>query len=635
LNCPDSFHTKISFPSYDSLSASGLVDSGSSHCFVDPAFIDSNSLPFYEIPPVILRLLDGSVGAMITHAADIIVRFSTNDIITVSFYITKLDSSSAFVFGHNWLHRYNPSIDWSASQILYFRKLPPSVPSSAPSGPNVSLEDSPVSSAPSASVPKPSVSSDSDSSSDPLGNSSLPSVSFINAAAYARLARIKGNTIFTVTISNSDSIAGCSAKTDSADLSGIPEDYHEFADVFSKSEASSLPPHRPYDLKIDLDEGAEPPLGRMYSLSGTEMTALRQFLDDNLRNGFVRPSNSAHGAPILFVKKKDGSLRLCVDFRGLNKISKKDRYPLPLIADLLDSPGKARIYTKIDLRHAYHLVRIREGDEWKTTFRTKYGSFEWLVMPFGLSNAPGAFQRFMNDIFADMLDVSVVVYLDDILIYSSDKATHRKQVKEVLRRLRKHGLYANPEKCEFDRESVEYLGYILSTDGLTMAADKVQTIQDWPEPRKVKDVQSFLGFANFYRRFIYNFSDITVPLTRLTRKHVPYAFGDAERVAFNYLKSAFASAPILTHWIPDRPIIVETDASDYALAAILSIELENGEIHPVAFHSRSFNPTELNYDVHDKELFAIFEAFRIWRHYLDGSAAPIDVVTDHKNLEYF
>ena len=618
------------------MSSTGLVDSGSSHCFVDPDFIASNSFASYEIPPVVLRLLDGSVGAIINRAVDISVRFSTNDIFLLTFYITKLDSSSAFVFGYNWLHRYNPSIDWRAGQILYFRH-PLSVPSSARSGPSDSSELSASSTKPSASDLKPSdTSASSFSSSAPQGNSSaLPSVSFINAAAYARLARLKGNTIFTITISNSDSISGCSANAESVDLSSIPEEYHEYADVFSKSDASSLPLHRPYDLKIHLEEGAEPPIGRMYSLSETEMTALRQFLDENLRNGFVRPSNSSHGAPILFVKKKDGSLRLCVDFRGLNKISKKDRYPLPLICDLLDSPGKARIYTKIDLRHAYHLVRIREGDEWKTTFRTKYGSFEWLVMPFGLSNAPGAFQRFMNDVFADMLDVCVVVYLDNILIYSSDKATHRKQVKEVLRRLRKHGLYAKPEKCEFDRESVEYLGYILSPAGLTMASDKIQTIQDWPEPRRVKDIQSFLDFANFYRRFIYNFSDITVPLTRLTRKNVPFLFGDAEREAFNYLKSAFSSAPILTHWIPDRPIIVETDASDYALAAILSIELENGEIHPVAFHSRSFNPTELNYDVHDKELFAIFEAFRIWCHYLDGSAAPVDVVTDHKNLEYF
>jgi hypothetical protein len=339
--------------------------------------------------------------------------------------------------------------------------------------------------------------------------------------------------------------------------------------------------------------------------------------------------------PSFSLKKKDGSLHLCVDFRGLNKISKKDRYPLPLISDLLDSLGKAQIYTKIDLQHTYHLVRVCEGDEWKTTFRTKYGSFEWMVMPFGLSNAPGAFQRFMNDIFADMLDVCVIVYIDDILIYSSDKATHRKQVKEVLRWLRKHGLYAKPDKCEFDHDTVEYLGYVLSPAGLRMASDKVQTIQEWPEPQKVKDIQSFLDFANFYSRFIYNFSDITIPLTRLTRKNVPFDFGEEVRDAFNLLKSAFSSAPILTNWVPDRPIIVETDASDYALAAILSIQLENSEIHSVAFHSRSFNPTELNYDTHDKELFTIFEAFCIWRHYLDGSALLVDVVTDHKNLEYF
>jgi hypothetical protein len=319
----------------------------------------------------------------------------------------------------------------------------------------------------------------------------------------------------------------------------------------------------------------------------------------------------------------------------LNKLTKKDRYPLPLITDLLDSPGRARIYTKIDLQHAYHLVRIAEGDEWKTAFRTRYGSFEWLVMPFGLTNAPAAFQRFMNDIFSDMLDVCVIIYLDDILIYSDNKELHRKHVREVLRRLRENGLYAGTNKCTFHTDTVEYLGYILSPTGLTMDPAKVQTIQDWPEPRKVKDVQSFLGFANFYRRFIHEYSDIVVPLTRLTRKDLKWNFSDTCRDAFNKLKTAFLSAPVLTHWIPDTPITVETDASDYAIAAILSITLPNGEIHPVAFHSRTLSTSELNYDTHDKELLAIFEAFQKWRHYLEGSGSPIDVVTDHKNLEYF
>jgi len=196
-------------------------------------------------------------------------------------------------------------------------------------------------------------------------------------------------------------------------------------------------------------------------------------------------------------------------------------------------------------------------------------------------------------------------------------------------------LYAKAEKCEFYSDSVEYLGYVLSPSGLTMSDAKVKTIQEWPEPKKVKDIQSFLGFANFYRRFIFNYSDIVIPLTHLTRKNTPWNFDDDCRIAFNTLKQAFTSAPILMHWVPDTQLVVETDASDYALAAILSIMTKNNEIHPVAFHSRIFSALELNYDVHDKELLAIFEAFKIWRYYLEGSALPIDVVTDHKNLEYF
>jgi len=241
----------------------------------------------------------------------------------------------------------------------------------------------------------------------------------------------------------------------------------------------------------------------------------------------------------------------------------------------------------------------------------------------------------MNDLFSDLLDVCVVVYLDDILIYSDDITQHRKHIKEVLKRLRKAGLYAKAEKCEFHSDSVEYLGYVLSPSGLTMSDAKVKTIQEWLEPKKVKDIQSFLGFANFYRRFIFNYSDIVIPLTPLTRKDTPWNFDENCRKAFNTLKQAFISAPILTHWVLDAQLVVETDASDYTLAAILSIMTKDNEIHPVAFHSRTFSALELNYDVHDKELLAIFEAFKIWRHYLEGFASPIDIITDHKNLEYF
>src|SRR5882724_5613718 len=192
-------------------------------------------------------------------------------------------------------------------------------------------------------------------------------------------------------------------------MSTVPEEYHDFTDVFSKSKASKLADHQPYDLKITLDEGTSLHYGPIYSLSQEELATLHKFIDENLGTGLIHPSRSPHGAPVLFIQKKDGSLRLCIDLRGLNRISKKDRYPLPLISDLLDAPRKAWIYTKIDLWHAYHLIRVAPGDKWKTAFRTRYGSFEWLVMPEGLTNAPAAFQRFMNDIFVDMIDVIVII----------------------------------------------------------------------------------------------------------------------------------------------------------------------------------------------------------------------------------
>ena len=208
-------------------------------------------------------------------------------------------------------------------------------------------------------------------------------------------------------------------------------------------------------------------------------------------------------------------------------------------------------------------------------------------------------------------------------------------MKEVLKHLRKAGLYAKAEKCEFYSESVEYLGYIISPSGLTMSNNKVKIIQDWLEPKKVKDIQSFLGFANFYHQFIFNYSDIVIPLTCLTRKNIPWKFDSSCQDAFNSLKKAFTSAPILTHWILNAQLIVETDASDYALAAILSIVNKNNEVHPVTFHSHTFTAVELNYNIYDKELLAIFETFKIWRHYLEGPAYSINVVIDHKNLEYF
>src|SRR6201996_6108097 len=615
LSDPNSLRISLSCSNFYDTPLLALVDSGSTHCFIDNKLVQLRNSDLYSVPPIDLKLIDGTSNSIITQALDLPIRFPTGETLDITFYVTPLDSSCPLVLGYNWLTHYNPLIDWVLGSIIF---RPERLDTSILTSPVVSPAGGPTQEKPPTSDP-------------------VPHISLINAVAFARALRSPDVQSFCLSISD-PAFTGKSASISTADpdLSHIPEEYHDYADVFSKGKADTLAPHRPYDLKIDLEDGASPPIGPMYSLSQSEVGSLREFIDEHLRIGFIRPSNSPHGAPVLFIRKKDGSLRLCVGFRGLNKITKKDRYPLPIINDLLATAGKARIYTTLDLRHAYHLVRITEGDEWKTAFRTRYGSFEWNVMPFGLTNAPAAFQRFMNDLFADLLDVYVVVYLDDILIYSENPADHRKHVREVLRRLRAAGLFASLKKCVFDVDTVEFLGYIISPEGLSMDPSKVKAIQDWPTPRKVKDVQSFLGFANFYCRFIADYSDITVPLTRLTRKSETWVWSPECQKAFDSLKLAFTSAPVLSHWIPGAQLILESDASDYAVAAILSIvSPDDGEIQPIAFHSRTLSATELNYDTHDKELLAIFEGFRIWRRYLEGAVPAIDVVTDHKNLEYF
>jgi len=384
---------------------------------------------------------------------------------TLDFYITSLDSCCSLVLGHSWLTHYNPLIDWVSGSIS-FRLL--------------SLLQSPASVPPVETLVNPLFSPAENplqftSSETSLSNPKQPHIVIISAPALLQASQLSGSKIFAIQFS---SIVQAKSTTisEKIDLSSIPEEYHEYADVFSKSKAETLVPHCPYDLRIDLEKDSHPPVGTIYSLSKFEQETLKEFINENLTNEFICLMSSSHRALVLFVKKKDGSLWLCVDFRRLNRITKKDRYLLSLISNLLDSPRKACIYTKIDLRHAYYLVCITEGDKWKTAFRTRYGAFKWSVMPFGLTNAPAAFQCFMNDVFSDLLDVCIVVYLDDILIYSDNITQHWSHIKEVLNRLQKAGLYAKAEKCEFHSDSVEYLGYVLSSAGLTMSNAKVKTI---------------------------------------------------------------------------------------------------------------------------------------------------------------
>ncbi len=418
-------------------------------------------------------------------------------------------------------------------------------------------------------------------------------------------------------------------------LSNVPEEYLDLKEVFSKSRAASLPPHRPYDCAIDLVPGMSPPKGRLYSLSVPEREAMEKYISDSLTAGFIRPSSSPAGAGFFFVAKKDGSLRPCIDYRGLNNITVKNTYPLPLMSSAFERLQGASIFTKLDLRNAYHLVRIREGDEWKTAFNTPRGHFEYLVMPFGLSNSPAVFQALVNDVLRDMVDQFIYVYLDDILIFSSSLQEHVQHVRRVLQRLLENGLFVKAEKCAFHAQSVRFLGFIVSPEGVRMDPDRVKAVVNWPTPDSRKALLRFLGFANFYRRFIRNFSQLAAPLTALTSTKMTFRWSNAAEAAFTKLRGRFVSAPILQAPDPTRQFVVEVDASEVGVGVVLSQRATSDDkVHPCAFFSHRLSPAERNYDIGNRELLAVKLALEEWRHWLEGSGVPFIVWTDHKNLEY-
>ncbi|KAL2104482.1 hypothetical protein VUR80DRAFT_423 [Thermomyces stellatus] len=423
--------------------------------------------------------------------------------------------------------------------------------------------------------------------------------------------------------------------------SAIPIELQAFADVLSDEESGSRPLHPNAVHHIELEPGKQPPYGPIYPLSQKELQTLREYIEENLRLGRIRHSTSSAASPILFVPKKDGGLRLCVDYRALNKITLKNRYPLPLITEILDRTQGSYYFSKIDIKDAYYRIRIAEGDEWKTAFRTRYGLFEYTVMPFGLTNAPATFQHYISTALSDLLDSCCIVYLDDILIFSKDRDTHTSDLHNVLERLRAAGLYAKPSKCEFYQHQVEFLGYILSPDGVSMDPKRIETVESWPIPQSYHDIQVFLGFCNFYRRFIEKYAKVSRPLSDLLKgskngkKPGPVQLNNEAMKAFHDLKAKFTTAPLLRHFDPKKRTRVETDASKFAVAAVLSQQHEDKKWYPVAFWSRKLNSAEVNYGTPDQEMLAIVEAFKHWRQYVEGPESPVEVLTDHQNLQSF
>lgn len=417
----------------------------------------------------------------------------------------------------------------------------------------------------------------------------------------------------------------------------LPTRYQGYRDVASKAESNKLAPHRAYDHKIELEKGASTSdlkFHPLYRMSTEELEVVKKYLVENLDKGFIEPSQAPFAAPVLFVKKPDGSLRFCIDYRKLNLLTKKDRYPLPLIDETLARIGRAKLFTKLDIRQAFHRIRIHPDSEELTTFRTRFGAYKCKVLPFGLTNGPATYQRYMNDVLFDYLDDFCTAYLDDILIYSDNELEHEHHVKKVLERLRNAGLQIDLKKCEFHVTRTKYLGFIISTDGIEVDPDKISVVKNWKPPTTVRGIQSFLGFCNFYRRFIRNYGIIARPLVNLTKTGVKFTWTQVCQDSFQKLKSMLVSAPILQHYSERLETRIETDASDGVVAGVLSQKHQENWL-PVAFFSKTMNPAECNYQIHDKEMLAIVRSLEEWRPELQRKQDRFEIYTDHKSLEYF
>ncbi|GJU88947.1 putative reverse transcriptase domain-containing protein [Tanacetum coccineum] len=380
----------------------------------------------------------------------------------------------------------------------------------------------------------------------------------------------------------------------------------EFPEVFPE-DLPGLPPARQVEFQIDLVPGAAPVARAPYRLAPAKMQELSTQLQELSDRGFIRPSSSPWGALVLFVKKKDGSFRMCIDYRELNKLTVKNRYPLPRIDDLFDQLQGSRVYSKIDLRSGYHQLRVREEDIPKTAFRTRYGHYEFQVMPFGLTNAPAVFMDLMNRVCKPYLDRFVIVFIDDILIYSKSRKEHEGHLKLILKLLKEEELYAN--------------------EGIHVDPAKIEAIKDWASPKTPTEIRQFLGLAGYYRRFIEGFSKIARPMTKLTQKSVKFDWGEKAEAAFQLLKQKLCSAPILALPEGSENFVVYCDASHKGLGAVL---MQREKV--IAYASRQLKVHEKNYTTHDLELGAVVFALKMWRHYLYGTKCV--VFTDHKSLQH-
>jgi hypothetical protein len=423
------------------------------------------------------------------------------------------------------------------------------------------------------------------------------------------------------------SAADCAVNQLKADLIEDIRVVCEYLDVFP-DDLPSMPLERDIEFLIDLLPGTAPIAKRPYRMTVGELEELKKQLKKLLDKRFIRPSSSPWGAPVIFIEKKDGTQRMCVDYRALNEVTIKIKYPLPCIQDLFDQLKGARVFSKIDLRSRYHQLRIRPSDIAKTAFTTRYGLYEYTVMSFGLTNAPAYFTYLVNKVFMEYLDKFMVVFIDDILVYSRNEEEHEKHLRLVLQKLRENQLYAKLSKSKFWLNEVSFLGHVITDGGIAVDPGKVRDVLKWELPTIVSEIRSFLGLAGYYRRFIEGFSKIVKLLTSLLEKEKKFIWSEACLNSFDELRKRLTTRRILVMFDIHKSFDIYCDASKQGLDCVL---MQEG--HVISYVSRQLRKHEQNYPTHDLELAVVLHALKIWRHYLLGHRCQI--YTDYKSLSIF
>ena len=510
-----------------------LIDCGASHNFISRSWVEEHELGTERLPnPLRVKLADSGPPREVTFRTEVLPINVATCSFSQSFTVIDLDGFDALL-GKEWLTDCNPQINFvthkvqlkNGSFIADGKGLPPGLPDQ---------------------------------------REGTASLHFISGRAAAKSIR-KGCDGFLCWVEQISDMEPDPSQELSVRVEG--ERKHQvnvlvesFKDCFPDHLPARLPPFRAVNHEIDLEPGSSPPSRPAYRMSKPEVEELERQLQELLKNEFIQPSKSPYGAPVFFIKKKDGSFRLVCDWRQLNKVTIKNKVCLPNVEDLFDVVQGSAFFSKLDLVSGYHQVRIRDEDIHETAINTPLGHFEYKVMGFGLTNAPATFTMMMNDVLRPFLRKSVVVFLDDILIFSRSWEDHLKHLEEVFQALRKHRLYCKPSKCVLGATSVKFLGHVISGEFLKPDDEKVAAVRDWPSPRSVSDIRRFLGFTNYFRRFIDHYSDIARPLEEATGRYSRFVWSTAQQMAFDRLKECLLTAPVLQLVDSTKELRLVTDA---------------------------------------------------------------------------